>query len=101
MNFYDFPQRNITVLQKYLTDKINHGIRNKEKSFEPAGIDNFVSSLGWDFEILNDYVHNINNYQNIPSKEISPFYVNKALLLKILLHKRLRKSHKEWQHIAI
>jgi len=67
MNFYDFPERNSTVLQKYLIDKINHGIRPKEKAFEPELINNFVTSLGWDFQILNEYVHNINNYQSIPN----------------------------------
>lgn len=66
MNFYDFPERNATALQKYLIDKINHGIRNKEKAFEPELINNFVNSLGWDFQILNEYVHNINAYQGIP-----------------------------------
>ncbi len=80
MNFYDFPERNTTVLQKYLIDKINHGIRNKEKSFEPNVIDSFVTSLGWDFEILNEYVHNINSYQNIPSKKIFSF-LNKNFFL--------------------
>lgn len=100
MNFYDFPERNSTVLQRYLTDKINHGIRSKEKAFEPELINNFVTSLGWDFQLLNEYVHNINSYQSIPSN-ICDISLSLNLQIKILLQQLLKKNHKELLHMAI
>jgi len=68
MSFYNFPERNATILQKYLIEKINHGIKSEEKSFKPELISQFLQALGWDFQILNEYVHNISAYKGIKRK---------------------------------
>lgn len=65
MTFFDFKERSIPTLEKYLKDKINHGIKAEEKKFDSNTVGLFVQSLGWDFQILNEYVHNIAAYPNI------------------------------------
>ncbi len=65
MSFFEFPVRNASSLQRYLIEKINHGIKSAEKYFKPDLVAKFINSLGWDFQILNDYVHNISAYKDI------------------------------------
>jgi len=65
MSFYDFHERNRTVLEKYLLDKINHGIKKDERKFNSELITLLSDNLGWDFQLLNEYVHNVNSYEGV------------------------------------
>jgi hypothetical protein len=65
MNFFEFGERNQTLLLEYLQQKINPLITKEEKRFIAENTQLLVGSIGWSFEFLNEYITNIDAYDGV------------------------------------
>jgi len=65
MSFYDFKNRERKVLESYLLEKVNYGIRKEEKKFNLENIALYLDTLGWSFQTLYEYISHIDKYQNV------------------------------------
>jgi len=65
MSFYDFKERSQNVVEKYLLDRINYGIRKESRKFTKENIPLFLEKIGWNFQALFEYVSQDSKYENI------------------------------------
>jgi hypothetical protein len=65
MSFLEFKERPLQEVTDYLTQKFNPLISKEENKFSPSNIPDFLSAIGFNFEVLNHYRKTQNNYESL------------------------------------
>ena len=65
MDFYELPQKNVSEVQEYLLDRINVQIVDDEKKFTVDNIANLMETLGWNNGFIDEYVGDIEAYNDV------------------------------------
>jgi hypothetical protein len=65
MSFIEFKERSLENVTDYLIQKFNPLITKEENKFSAANIPDFLSAIGFNFEVLHHYKHNQNKYDSL------------------------------------
>ena len=73
MGIFEAYERDFQDVDNYLLEKVNVNMRRDEKKFTSESIRAFLRYFGWNFQILNEYISNIDQYDNFMSKNRKSF----------------------------
>jgi len=65
VSFLDVPVVTPNQLEHYLLNRVNSQISSESKKFTSENIGIWLHQLGWSLQLVDEYLHNINNYDGV------------------------------------
>ncbi len=65
VSFLDVPAVSPSQIEQYLLERVNSQISSEAKKFNSENISAWLHQLGWSLQLVDEYLHNINNYDGV------------------------------------